>query len=105
MEIIFDTTSLTQENINFIQATVCQILFEQGVTYDDLLCVDGVCTIDNPSGSVDISLDSILAKQKENAQTRADAAVADAATLEQLKESISNASSVEDIQAIINSYG
>lgn len=64
MILTFNTALWNQDQIDFIQGPVVALLAAQGITYDSINCVDGVCTIVNPSQPVSITNADVLAEQQ-----------------------------------------
>lgn len=47
-----DVTGWEQEKINMIHSMAAQILWQQGVNYDDIKVIDGTIELSNPSSDV-----------------------------------------------------
>ena len=52
MQITVDVSGWTQEEKNYLQAAAVSLLFQAGITYDDIWAKDGVIDITNPSADV-----------------------------------------------------
>jgi hypothetical protein len=106
MTLTFDTTNLSQYQINMIQAVLVELLYTQGITYDDLNCSDGICEVENPSADIAITIEQVTAQLAVDDAAREAAAeaaaAADALTLQQLQEQVAQATSIEEVQAIVN---
>ena len=98
----YDTTGWQQMEINLIKATLATLFYNANVTYTSLEVVDGVATCDV---AIPFTASDVLTNVKSHLAALAIATAAEAAaaealknlTLQQLKDMIASAQSVDEI--------